>query len=754
MWQLSRRKPRRTERRRTRSDRGPQRLRRWLETLPWGLLGLVGFSGLVSAVVVNLGGETITIREGQTIPRAIPARVGFKIEDPRKTLQMRLRARDSSPNYYKLNTALLDEIRARLKNALTLAKAHSDDPEALKREAAKNQILLDDAGAKELIRLATSGDPKVYEQAIDALIARLRTQPVVEPSPAGIRRTTTVAILFDPEKSQERRLAMSQLHLATKPDVVEKVLDDVLVSFIEPLRASIKRSLMAMLARDDGGVRAWYIYDVARTEQVAARAEQSVPPQYLVYNAGDLLADAGVVTDDELELLRAEHKAWLAQQARQPWTVRLRPIAGRTLLALLVVGGVALYLARERQTRFLRSVRGVAATLALLALLALARAVFVRMDVPAHAVSGIQALGAALLGIVFPHAAVFVVCSGLAVLISIAVQQQVPFLLLLVSLSGVLIFGLREVRYRGRIVMIGALAALAAAIITGSIGLMQSQTVRFTLSLCAWAAGSTLMAAFIVEGILPAIERIFQVSTAMTLLEWCDASKPLLRMLAAEAPGTYNHSLNVGTLAEAAANAIGANGLLARAGAYYHDIGKINKPEYFVENQAGGDNPHAKLNPAMSLLIIVGHVKDGLELAREYGLPRPLRAFIAEHHGTTLVEFFYHAANQQRKPGEPEIPDSEFRYPGPKPQSRETAIVMIADAVEGAVRAMSDPTPNRIEQIVRDITYKRLVDGQFDDCDLTFRELAKIEKSLVRTLCGIYHARVAYPQSRTGRKAV
>ncbi len=729
-------------------------MRRWLEALPWGLLGLVGFSALTSAVVVNLGGETVTIREGQTIPRAIPARVGFKIEDPRKTLQMRLRARDSSPNYYRLNTALLDEIRARLKNALTLAKAHSDDPETLKREAAKNQIRLDDAGAKELIRLATSDDPKVYEQAIDALIARLRTQPVVEPSPAGIRRTTTVAILFDPAKSQERRLAMSQLHLATRPEVVEKVLDDVLVSLLEPLRASIKHSLMAMLAREDGAVRAWYVYDVARTEEVAARAEQSVPPQYLVYNAGDLLADAGVVTDDELELLRAEHQAWLAQRAKQPWSVRLRPIAGRTLLALLVVGGVALYLARERQTRFLRSVRGVAATLALLALLALARAVFVRMDVPAHAVSGIQALGAALLGIVFPHAAVFVVCSGLAVLISIAVHQQVPFLLLLVSISGVLVFGLREVRYRGRIVLIGGLAALAAAIITGSIGLMQSQTMRFTLTLCAWTAGSTLMAAFIVEGILPAIERIFHVSTAMTLLEWCDASRPLLRMLAAEAPGTYNHSLNVGTLAEAAADAIGANGLLARAGAYYHDIGKINKPEYFVENQAGGDNPHTKLNPAMSLLIIVGHVKDGLEMAREYGLPRPLRAFIAEHHGTTLVEFFYHAANQQRKPGEPEIPDNEFRYPGPKPQSRETAIVMIADAVEGAVRAMSDPTPNRIESVVRDITYRRLVDGQFDDCDLTFRELAQIEKSLVRTLCGIYHARVAYPESQKGRKAV
>jgi putative nucleotidyltransferase with HDIG domain len=223
-------------------------------------------------------------------------------------------------------------------------------------------------------------------------------------------------------------------------------------------------------------------------------------------------------------------------------------------------------------------------------------------------------------------------------------------------------------------------------------------------------------------------------------------------MLAAEAPGTYNHSLLVGALAESAADAISANGLLCRAGAYYHDIGKINKPEYFIENQIQNISRHERLSPAMSLLVIIGHVKDGIEMAKEYKLPASLYAFIPEHHGTTLVEYFYHAAKQARGPDDPEVADTAFRYPGPKPQSRETAILMLCDGVEGAVRAMSEPTPNRIETVVSKIIQKRLMDGQFDECDLTFRELAQVEKSLVKSLCGIYHARIVYPGKEEAEK--
>jgi cyclic-di-AMP phosphodiesterase PgpH len=236
------------------------------------------------------------------------------------------------------------------------------------------------------------------------------------------------------------------------------------------------------------------------------------------------------------------------------------------------------------------------------------------------------------------------------------------------------------------------------------------------------------------------------VCTSMTLLEWADANKPLLKRLAMEAPGTYNHSLQLGVLCEAAAETIGARGLLARVGAYYHDVGKVNKPDYFVENQAGSPSKHTKLSPAMSLLVITSHVKDGIELARHYALPKVLHEFIASHHGTTLVQYFYQAATEQRKADADRAPDEvEFRYPGPKPRTPEGAILMLADASESSVRSMGETTPTRIENQVHTMIMRRLMDGQLDECNLTLREVHLIETSLVKGLTSMYHLRIPYP---------
>jgi putative nucleotidyltransferase with HDIG domain len=237
----------------------------------------------------------------------------------------------------------------------------------------------------------------------------------------------------------------------------------------------------------------------------------------------------------------------------------------------------------------------------------------------------------------------------------------------------------------------------------------------------------------------------------MTLLELADGGQPLLRRLAMEAPGTYNHSLQVATLAEAAAEAIGANSLLCRVGSYYHDVGKINKADYFIENQQpGGQSRHLNLSPSVSLLIIIGHVKDGVELAREYNLPTSFFPFIQQHHGTTLVEFFYHQACTKNQSDGPAISEAQYRYPGPKPRSKEVAIVMLADAVESAARSLSEATGARVEALVHELSMKRLLDGQFDECDLTMRELELIERSMMKTLLAIYHGRIAYPSGPRG----
>jgi putative nucleotidyltransferase with HDIG domain len=244
---------------------------------------------------------------------------------------------------------------------------------------------------------------------------------------------------------------------------------------------------------------------------------------------------------------------------------------------------------------------------------------------------------------------------------------------------------------------------------------------------------------------------LFDVQTDISLLELGDAAHPLLQELARRAPGTYNHSINVASLAEAAAESIGANGLLTRVGAYFHDIGKVFKPGYFVENQGREANRHESLLPAMSTLVIIAHVKDGADLARQNRLPQPIIDFIEQHHGTTLVEYFFQQATKQSEndPDGETVEDAAFRYPGPKPQTREAAVLMLADAAESASRTLVDPTPARIDSLVESITMKRLLDGQFDDCRLTLQELRCIRESLVKLLTAVYHARVKYPDQQT-----
>src|SRR5204863_8170349 len=210
------------------------------------------------------------------------------------------------------------------------------------------------------------------------------------------------------------------------------------------------------------------------------------------------------------------------------------------------------------------------------------------------------------------------------------------------------------------------------------------------------------------------------------------------------APGTDNHSLQVATIAEECAEAIHVNSLMCRVASYYHDVGKINKPDYFCENQTDGVNRHMNLSPSVSLLIIIGHVKDGIELAKEYNLPTSIFPFIQQHHGTTLVEFFYHQAREQHEhnaPDQPAISEVQYRYPGPRPRTKEIAIVMIADAVESATRAMQEPNSSRIEALVHDILMKRLLDRQFDDCDLTMKEVAAVERTCAKARLAIHHGR-------------
>jgi len=259
---------------------------------------------------------------------------------------------------------------------------------------------------------------------------------------------------------------------------------------------------------------------------------------------------------------------------------------------------------------------------------------------------------------------------------------------------------------------------------------------------CAFAGG--LLAVGVVNSFLPMLENLLGVTTNQRLLELSNQNLPLLKRLSLEAPGTYQHSLAVSNLVEAGADAVGANALYLRVCSYYHDIGKVLKPQYFVENQRGV-NPHDELSPSMSSLVIQSHVKEGLEMAREAKLPLPIRQGIATHHGTKLIRYFFHKAQESAAGKKSEVRESDYRYPGPKPHTKELGILLLADAVEAAARTIEQPTPTRLQSMIKKIFDDALEDGQLGDSELTFSELDKVASAFLWVLTNMYHHRIDYP---------
>jgi putative nucleotidyltransferase with HDIG domain len=325
----------------------------------------------------------------------------------------------------------------------------------------------------------------------------------------------------------------------------------------------------------------------------------------------------------------------------------------------------------------------------------------------------------------------------------------------------------QQVRRRGRLIRAGLFVGLAIWLLSITFGIIGPINLFYPSAIdwsmigieSAFAIGNGIVTAMVVGGALPILEQLFQITTDISWLEASDLNHPLLRRMTIEAPGTYHHSLVVANLAESAAEAIGANATLCRVCSYFHDIGKLVKPDYFTENMNFERNPHDDLAPTMSALIIIAHVKEGVDLALKHGLNQQVIDVIQQHHGTSLVYYFYKRALQQvedaraggkimkmREEDIPEVSEENFRYSGPKPQTRESAIISLADMVESASRSLEKPTPQKIEQLVTDLIDQRLADHQLDECDLTLRDLKRIGERFRFTLMNMLHTRIAYPK--------
>lgn len=483
------------------------------------------------------------------------------------------------------------------------------------------------------------------------------------------------------------------------------------------------------------------IYDESETKRRIEEAQSKVPLAKGTVLAKERIIDTHErITRDKLEKLRSLAEAKAERASREGGFKLVLPYVGRMLLVALALSFTVLFLYVSRR-EVLESVKRTTMIFVIFLLILAATFVVNQLNLSPYLIP--VAIASMLLTIFFDTRTAFVGTVTLSVLIGALRSNEFGIMFVTLFVGAISTFSVREIQARSWILK--GLISIALAYIVSISAVEFMRYTNFMTIAQHWMDGTVngLFSPILTYGLMIMFEVVFGVSTDSTLLELSDLNKPLLRQLVIRAPGTYHHSLLVGNLAEAAAETIAANPLLARVGAYYHDIGKMDMPEYFVENQKGGRNPHERLKPNMSCLILINHIKRGLEIADQYNLPKEIRDFIPEHHGTNLITFFYKKALSESE--DSELNEADFRYPGPKPHTKETGIVMLADAVEAASRTLNDPSVSRVRSMVTSIIRERLEGGELDDCPLTLRDLKQINDSFVKILTGIFHGRISYP---------
>jgi putative nucleotidyltransferase with HDIG domain len=460
--------------------------------------------------------------------------------------------------------------------------------------------------------------------------------------------------------------------------------------------------------------------------------------------------DANIrITDDVLQKLNSLSVAITKQETNSGWAKIALSFLGRIMMLSVVVSLFFAFLVVYRITIFQDWKLVLLISIVFLLQLGLAHIFVVRLEWSEYLIP--VTVGAMTLTILFDARIGFMATTSMAILMGLMMGQNIDLVIVSLFTATIAVYNIRQLRKRSQLfTTMFALIAASIFVIIG-LGLFKEHNWITMLSDIQLLTINSILAPIVTYGLIGLFEILFEVTTNLTLIELLDYDHPLLKRAQQETNGTFNHSIVVGNLAESCANAIGAHALLCRVGAYYHDIGKMAKSEYFIENQFSGENKHDNLTHTMSARIIRAHVKEGLNLAREYALPKVVSDFIPMHHGTTRVEYFYRMALKDAEESGDKVDESSFRYPGPKPNTKETGILMICEAVEAAVRSIKQPDIFKIEAMIDKIIKGRIDDGQLNECPLTLDELNRIKGTVDGTtgmlpvLRGIYHIRIEYP---------
>jgi len=727
---------------------GVQSLRHRQKNQLGGWLLLI-VSLLLTLIIVPKGGLIPDYyAPGDIASRDIKSPRDLLVEDAELTLAKRVEAANAVPLVYEFDSMSGIEAIKRIRSGLDLLLQQQDETNKQEQEGLLRQLEAD------------FGVPLTSEE-LRPLINLPLDRELASSTIESLRPVFALPIVanltaFQDDRDQGLKLFERKSGEELNPTLLDRTvsLNDALsqakkeLSQIPGMSTRQQQTLLKLVQQQ---LRPNLLFDQQETERQKIAAEDQVAPVLFQVKKGEMVVREGErVSADQILKLRAIRDSGRDNRSLQT--------AAGLLICILLLIYIGFHFARGNISKFRPDSRD----LLFLAVVFLSQFVLVKVSIFISTGMGNTfayidstvyfyaipfALGAMLVRIVLNSETAFLFAVCCAVFVGILFGNSL--LMALYALAGSLVgaHGVRQCQARTTLYRAGLWIGLTNMALLLGIHFLTGR--NFELELL-WKLGfgffGGLASAVFVNGTVPLVESFFKYTTDIKLLELANMNAPILRQLMIEAPGTYHHSILVGNLAESAAESINANPLLARVSAYYHDIGKIKKPLYFIENSGGKRNKHDKLAPSMSALILTSHVKDGVELAREHKLGAELIDIIQQHHGTTLIKFFYDRAKSQANPGMQQIDERDYRYHGPKPQTREAALIMLADAVEAASRTLTDPTPARIQGMVQKLINNIFIDGQLDECDLTLKDLNLIAKSFNRVLSSSFHHRVDYPE--------
>ena len=750
----------------------------------WLRIGLCTFATIMLLLVMNGWNPPFQYRLREAPHRNLHAHTEFQFEDLRATDDEQKRVLRNFRNYYENDTQLLDQLRSALTNDIFLiVEKNYEEAKPTKvwdkfylpnndKPSAENQ-LPESPPEETFTRFieAISADEKLTKlrSAVKKAFIDIDENGLLKGLEHGVDKGNLDEIeIFNKGNFEggSRVVKVSQVRIAEIADTLRERLIEEISNESETITDPkfVAQRLFEWLRPQLPETLSW---DKTRSVQGAEAAAREVATQMKIFAHGDPLesdrnaidSDSRVIranvplNEDDIKILRAEHNTQVAESTVSEKLLRSIFFFGLYAGTFLLISQYLFF----RDLELLNDFRQFSILLGLIF-----TTLTIAWVVTIHTEWRAEIIPITMFSITIAIAYHIELALLLGALVSLAFTISHGFgmseFVILAAASSSSALMCRKIRSRTKLVSVGLIVAVIVLPTSLGVDYMLGQPFGWAVTKNAlWFAGGAAVAGLLMTGVLPFLERIFDIQTDISLLELSDANHPLLKELVQRAPGTYNHSINVASMSEAAAEAIGANGLLCRVAAYFHDVGKLRKPEYFIENQAGGANKHDDLAPTMSTLVIIAHVKDGTEIARKHRLPRRITDLIEQHHGTTLVEYFYRRAEQQmlEKNENPDqdaaLDEGDFRYPGPKPQTPEAAVMMLADTVESASRALRDPAPARIEGLVKTVAKKKMDDGQFDECQITIEQLNSIAESLIKSLNAMYHARVKYPEKQTDK---